>query len=320
MNEDVKSDKGIQLTTFYSSAPNHPGGSRQLAVGSRQYPTRPHKKPFMFYLAAADALTVRTSGEIPVRRAILCLIGGLFSAVLNDCEMSPDVDSMLPRTFVASSGETLPYRIFIPEISGSRHLYPLVVFLHGGTGSGVDNISQISGSNWRGAHVWTQADNQARYPCFVLAPQLPKLWRWDAGGHQQLSLYAKALVELLAELKNELPIDENRVYLTGQSLGGWGTWDLIAKRPGLFAAAVPVCGGGDPSTAANFRDVSVWAFHGRRDSQIPVKRSREMVAALREVGSTVRYTEYKLLGHAIWDRAYAERDLIDWLFSQNRDQ
>jgi predicted peptidase len=139
-------------------------------------------------------------------------------------------------------------------------------------------------------------------------------------GHDQLSLYSRAVVELLTELKNEFPIDESRVYLTGQSLGGWGTWDLIAKRPGLFAAAIPVCGGGDPSAIAGLQDVSIWAFHGGRDSQIPVERSREMVAALRELGVTVRYTEYKSLGHAIWDKAYAERDIIDWLFSQNKNQ
>ena len=255
-----------------------------------------------------------------MRRAILYLLSGLFLIFLNGCGTDPDVDSMVPRTFVASSEETLPYRIFIPDISGSQHLYPLVIFLHGGSGSGVDNISQISGSNWRGAHVWIQADTQSRHPCFVLAPQLPKLWRWDVAGHPQLSLYAKALVELLTALKDEYPIDENRIYLTGQSLGGWGTWDLIAKQPEIFAAAVPVCGGGDPSAAVGLRDVSIWAFHGRRDAQIPVERSREMVAALQDAEVSVRYTEYELLGHNIWDKVYSEPDLIDWLFSQGRNR
>jgi predicted peptidase len=243
---------------------------------------------------------------------------GLLAAMITGCGMSHDADSMLPRTFVASSGKTLPYRIFTPEKPDSGGRYPLVVFLHGGTGSGVDNVAQISGANWHGAHVWTHTENQARHPCFVLAPQLPEQWRWDAVGEPHLSLYAEALVELLADLKKELPIDENRVYLTGQSLGGWGTWDLIAKRPGLFAAAVPVCGGGDPSAAARFRAVPVWVFHGRRDPQIPVERSREMVAALQEVGGTVRYTEYETGGHAVWEWAYSERDLVDWLFSQHK--
>jgi predicted peptidase len=153
-----------------------------------------------------------------------------------------------------------------------------------------------------------------------LAPQLPKKWRWDAVGYSQLSQYAEALVELLVELKSAFPIDENRVYLTGQSLGGWGTWDLITKRPDLFAAALPICGGGDPSAVDGLRNISVWAFHGRLDSQIPVEHSREMVAALREAGAQVRYTEYKTLGHSVWDRAYSEEDLIAWLFSQRRAQ
>jgi predicted peptidase len=139
-------------------------------------------------------------------------------------------------------------------------------------------------------------------------------------GHPQLSLYAKALVELIAALKDEYPIDENRIYLTGQSLGGWGTWDLIAKQPEIFAAAVPVCGGGDPNAAIGPRDIPIWAFHGRRDAQIPVERSREMVAASQDAGVSVRYTEYEFLGHDIWDKAYSEPDLIDWLFSQSRNR
>ena len=255
-----------------------------------------------------------------MRLVVSSLIWVLLAGVLQSCGKSAKVDSMLPRTFVASSGDTLPYRIFIPEMQSSGRHHPLVIFLHGGTGSGVDNVSQISGANRRGAQVWIQAGNQARHPCFVLAPQLPKGWRWDTVGYSQVSLYAEALVELLVELKSEFPIDENRVYLTGQSLGGWGTWDLIAKRPGLFAAAVPVCGGGDPSSVDDLQSISVWAFHGRLDSQVPVERSREMVAALREAGATVRYTEYKTLGHDVWDRAYAEGDLVDWLFSQQRAQ
>jgi len=233
---------------------------------------------------------------------------------------SRDDDSMLARTFVASSGKTLPYRIFIPARPDSSGDHPLVVFLHGGSGAGDDNASQITGANRHGVQVWVQEDNQARHPCFVIAPQLPKMWRWDAAGHVELSIYAKALVELIVTLKSELPIDANRVYLTGLSLGGWGTWDLIAKSSELFAAAVPVCGGGDPSAVIGLVDIPVWVFHGRLDSQIPVQRSREMVRVLRAAGADVRYTEYKTHGHAIWDKAYAEPELIDWLFSQHRVQ
>lgn len=248
------------------------------------------------------------------------MIWALLAAVPQGCGETPEVDSMLPKGFVASSGDTLRYRIFIPEVQSSRQRYPLVVFLHGGTGAGVDNVGQISGANRLGSHVWTRPANQARHPCYVLAPQLPKGWRWDTVGYSHGSLYAEALVELLAKLKSELAIDEDRLYITGQSLGGWGTWDLAAKCPGLFAAAVPVCGGGDPSSVSGLRSVPVWAFHGRLDSQVSVERSREMVAALREAGATIRYTEYPTLGHNVWERAYAEGDLVDWLFSQQRAQ
>lgn len=260
-----------------------------------------------------------TSGFL-LRSLVSFVILSFLAAFPQGCGKSSDVDSMLPRTFVALSGKTLPYRIFIPEVASSGDSHPLVIFLHGGTGSGDDNVAQISGSNRRGAQVWIEPDNQSRYPCFVIAPQLPKGWRWDAVGYSGISLYAEVLLELLEELKSEFPIDENRVYLTGQSLGGWGTWDLIAKRPKLFAAAVPVCGGGDSSAVAGLRRVPVWAFHGRLDSEIPVQRSREMVEAFREAGADVRYTEYNTLGHAVWDKAYAEEDLIGWLFSQRRVQ
>lgn len=260
-----------------------------------------------------------TTAEILLRSVVSTLMWAVIAGIMHGCGTPSEVDSMLPKAFVASSGDTLRYRIFIPDVQRSGG-HPLVVFLHGGTGSGVDNISQISGANKQGSQVWIQPRNRERHPCFVLAPQLPKGWRWDAVGYSQGSIYADALVELLAALKSEFSIDANRVYLTGQSLGGWGTWDLAAKYPGMFAAAVPVCGGGDPRLVGSLRSVPIWAFHGRLDSQVPVERSREMVVALRETGATVRYTEYSALGHNVWERAYAERDLIDWLFSQHREQ
>jgi predicted peptidase len=255
-----------------------------------------------------------------LRLLVLLLLMASLAGVVCGCTKTPEVDSMLPREFVASSGDTLRYRIFIPDVQSSAGRYPLVVFLHGGTGRGVDNVGQVSGANQPGSQVWIRPGNQARHPCFVLAPQLPKGWRWDAVGCSRGSLCAEALVELLSALKSEFPIDEDRVYLTGQSLGGWGTWDIAARYAALFAAAVPVCGGGDPSSAHDLRSIPVWAFHGRLDSQVPVERSREMVAALREAGGTVRYTEYPTLGHDVWERAYAEADLPDWLFSQQRTQ
>jgi len=231
----------------------------------------------------------------------------------------PD-ERFLQKTYVSPSGKTLYYRFFVPDVNASESQYPLVMFLHGGRGVGTDNVSNISRSNWSGSHVWIQLDNQTKYDAFVVAPQLPGLNRWDYVTSDELSTYGELAIELIAELQNAYPIDRNRIYLTGQSLGGWGVWDLIAKRPDLFAAAVPVCGGGDPSAVASMRDISIWVFHGARDREVHVERSREMVAALRAAGSNVEYTEYRFSGHAIWDRAYAENGLIDWLFAQRKQR
>ena len=129
---------------------------------------------------------------------------------------------------------------------------------------------------------------------------------------------ASLVIDLLESLSLEFAIDLDRVYLTGQSLGGYGTWDLIAKRPEVFAAAVPLCGEGAPSRAQAVRNVPVWVFHGAKDEAVPVSGSREMVAALRAVGGVVKYTEYPQVGHDVWTVAYVEEDLPGWLFGQKR--
>ena len=124
-------------------------------------------------------------------------------------------------------------------------------------------------------------------------------------------------MQLIAALTREFSLDPDRVYLTGQSLGGGGTWDIISKRPNLFAAAVPLCGYGNPSRVAAARRLAIWAFHGAQDPLVPVTGSRDLVAALRAAGSPVKYTETQV-GHDVWTRAYVDPALADWLFGQRR--
>jgi predicted peptidase len=126
--------------------------------------------------------------------------------------------------------------------------------------------------------------------------------------------------ELLDKLRSELRIDTGRIYVVGQSLGGYGAWDFIARHPDTFAAAIPLCGGGDPKRILSARDVAVWAFHGAKDTTVLASRSREMVAALRAVSSSVRYTEYPDVAHNVWTRAFTEPDLPEWLFAQRRQR
>lgn len=220
--------------------------------------------------------------------------------------------------FTDSSGIELPYRLFIPENYISSFSYPIIMYLHGGAGAGNDNLKQISGGNTNGTHVWITAENQNNYPCFVVAPQLLGFNRWNDPDSIRLSLYAQLAVNLLEALKKEFNIDSDRVYLTGQSRGGWGTWDVITKRSDLFAAAVPLCGGGNPRAVEAIQHLPIWAFHGALDTTVPVENSRKMVAALRKIGGNIKYTEYPNVEHGVWNKAYFEPELIPWLFAQKR--
>jgi predicted peptidase len=240
----------------------------------------------------------------------------VFSASVGQAQ--DDVDGFAARSFVGANDLRISYRLFVPDASHRVRPLPVVIYLHGSGGIGTDNLRQISGGNTSGTHVWVSPQAQARHPAFVVAPQLPNGNRWDNPVADGIAPYAGLVIELLESLSREFAIDRDRVYLTGQSLGGAGTWDLVTKRPGLFAAAVPLCGVGTVSRAGAARHVPIWAFHGAKDGVVPVAGSREMVAALRAAGSAVKYTEYAEAGHDVWTLAYRERNLPDWLFDQKR--
>ena len=244
----------------------------------------------------------------PLMIAALILAGPASDVIAQDV-----IDGFAARSFKASNGDTLPYRLFVPDATARTKPLPLILYLHGGGGVGRDNQKQISGGNTAGTHAWTSAEAQRKHPAFVLAPQLADSWR--ASGWSDV---AETVLQLIAALSREFAIDADRVYVTGQSLGGYGTWHFITRHPDVFAAAVPLCGGGDPSRASVARALPIWAFHGARDPVVAVTESREMIAALRRAGSSVKYTEYEDVGHDVWTRAYAEPDLADWLFTQQR--
>jgi predicted peptidase len=233
--------------------------------------------------------------------------------------MAQEIEEIfLARIFTDSSGNKMPYRLFIPKDYNQTSLYPIIMYLHGGGGAGTDNIKQITGYNTNGTHVWLTPENQAKYPTFVVAPQLPGMNRWNTWDSPNLSLYARVAMELLKALIKEFNIDPDRVYLTGQSRGGYGTWDIVSKCPDFFAAAVPLCGGGNSRTVEAIRNVPIWAFHGAQDQYVTVESSRVMVEALRKIGGNIRYTEYPNFGHNVADTAYLEPELIEWLFAQKR--
>ena len=241
--------------------------------------------------------------------AIICI---LTMAIPLDAQDT--VDGFVARVY-KNGRETMPYRLFIPIGYEPQKRYPLIVWLHGAGGMGHDNLRQISGDQTPGTRTWTTPEHQAKYPAFVLVPQSPG--DWADLNHERLSAPLARVVSILEVLASEFSIDPQRLYVAGQSNGGYGVWDLITKRAELFAAAIPVCGGGDPARAARVTTVPVWAFHGTADRNIPVTASRQMVAALQKAGGHPRYTEYQGAGHDIWTRAFAEPGLLDWLFAQH---
>jgi predicted peptidase len=228
-------------------------------------------------------------------------------------------DDFSSSSFSGSNGLVMPFRFHSPSME-VRAVIPLIIYLHGAGGWGTDNVKQISGGNTDGTRLWLKPEIAAENPAYVLAPQIPNPQQWGAPDSEELSPYANVLMELIDQVKSEFLIDESRVYIMGQSLWGIGVWDIIAKRPDIFAAGVPVCGLGNTERIVNARDVALWAFHGGMDTTVPVAGSREMVTSLEAAKGNIRYTEYPDVGHNSWERAFADPELPQWLFSNIRGQ
>ena len=238
-----------------------------------------------------------------------------------------------PHVHANARGERMPYRLFTPKHMVPGGKYPLVVFLHGAGGSGTDNLRQLQGANVFGALTWTLPQHQTRHPAFVVAPQSDVNWpcvivdpakpaRTPADlkfcPPEVLGSGARLAFDIIDRLLTTLPIDERRIYVTGHSMGGAGTWHMIAHRPRFFAAAVPVCGHPDPATALAVKDIPIWNFHGVADEVEPVTTSRVMIEALRAAGGRPRHTEYAGVGHNVFMWAYTEPSLVEWVFAQRR--
>lgn len=193
-----------------------------------------------------------------------------------------------------------------PKLDATKR-YPLIIWLHGAGQSGDDNEAQMGGA----PKNWVSEAAQGKNACFMLAPQCPSR---DIGWKNEV---AEKLLALIADLTDNLPIDDARLYLTGSSMGGSGTWYIAAKYPQVFAAAVPLCGGGDAKNAEILKTIPFWVFHGDKDDMVPVDRSRTMVAAVKAAGGElINYSELAGEGHGITGVVYPREDLYDWLFKQ----
>jgi predicted peptidase len=224
-----------------------------------------------------------------------------------------------PHVFKSAQGETLPYRLFIPQDYDPKKKYPLVVYLHGGGGVGDDNLKQIQGGNGYLIDFFTQAGSKTPYPAFVVAPQsVGDGWIERALSKPAPTRQLRLVVDLIGDLQRSYSIDGSRLYVAGQSLGGFGTFAIVAEFPKLFAAGVPLCGGADESKVLSIIKTPLWVFHGEKDEAVPVDWSRRIVAAIKKSGGNVKYTEYPGEGHNIWLKVVKGPELLSWLFAQHR--
>ncbi len=242
---------------------------------------------------------------------------------------------------------TIPYRLFIPEQTGTKT--PLVIALHGAGERGNDNKKHIEFHGL--ATVWVDSLNQKEHPCFVVAPQCPEGEKWvDINWGSEyydfqntpISNELATVVDLIDSLLEKYPIDENRIYVTGLSMGGFGSWYLLMNNPNRFAAAIIMSGAADPQMALEIVEIPIWNFHGDVDKAVPVEGSRNMMKAFSDYGINVLmvpnpndisvlennsekenilssnhiYTEYAGKGHVVWKESYNNSLVREWIFSK----
>jgi predicted peptidase len=220
-------------------------------------------------------------------------------------------------------GDTLNYRQLYPD-SDTMRKYPLVIFLHGSGERGSDNEAQLK---W-GVTNFATDQNMMLHPALVIAPQCPEKISWSNFSRDKNSTEMhlqptptkpmELLIGLIHQLIKTMPVDTNRIYITGLSMGGYGTYDAIERYPNLFAAAVPVCGGGDVSKAPSIKDIPIWIVHGAEDPAVNPLYSLDMLLALTKAGAHPGFTQYPEVGHFSWLGAYSDPLLMEWLFRQRK--
>ena len=262
-------------------------------------------------------------------------------AIANAVSASGDVSSPSPtpvaepdyaglmkaETYTSPEGLSIVYRIHTPDMEtlppGTK--LPLVIFLHGAGERGDDNTAQF-------VHCikpLLRFVTDGKRPAVVIAPQCPAGMWWSFGpsdtnsppisARQTNTLQAVLDIVKIETERLAVAVSPQRVYVSGISMGGYGTWELIARHPEKFAAAMPICGGGDPATAAALTDMPIRVFHGAKDNVVPPENSRVMVEAIKAAGGTkIEYVEYPEAWHDSWTQTYDDTANLEWLFGQSK--
>lgn len=233
------------------------------------------------------------------------------------------------QQYTNAEGKTLPYRILYPKNYDKSKKYPLILFLHGAGERGNDNEKQLV----HGAKLFLTDENREKFPCILVMPQCPTDSYWSSvkvdRSTQPLTLdfdYSRPMnwplasaMEVVQQLAETEAVDTRRLYIMGLSMGGMGTFEALHNFPKVFAAAAPICGGADVEAYdKRVRKVPFWVFHGDVDSVVNVDNSRKIVDKLKKLRISVEYSEYPGINHNSWDNAFAEPDLLPWMFSNTR--
>lgn len=227
----------------------------------------------------------------------------LLAFTLAGCASSPTHYGQ-QMSHLAPNASGYPYLLFVPATKPAAHSkgWPLLIFLHGSGERGADiEMVKVHGPP-------KLVSSQPDFPFVTVSPLLEAGGKWDVA----------KLEAMLSQVRRKFRIDPARIYLTGLSLGGHGTWRWASTNPGLFAAIVPISGWGDPSVACTLKDLPVWAFHGAKDSVVPAEGSIGMVEAVNSCGGNAKMTLYPDSGHDAWTQSYANPALYDWLLHQRR--
>jgi predicted peptidase len=257
----------------------------------------------------------------------LLLIGFLIVS----CQLSFAQDKSLYEKHVfVNDNDTMPYRLLLPENYDPAKKYPLILFLHGSGERGRDNEKQLV----HGANLFLRDSIRKKYPAIVVFPQCSDSSYWsnvtfgydstkkrvgfNFSMNEQPTTAMKLLLKLIDQLQHNYRLSKKQLYVGGLSMGGMGTFELVARKPKLFAAAFPICGGGDSTTAKKLIKTNWWIFHGLKDDVVLPEFSKTMATAIQSKGGNVKLTLYPHANHNSWDPAFAERELLSWLFAQHK--
>jgi len=271
--------------------------------------------------------------------SIVLIFASIITVSAEETTQNLAAEAMTKEVFKALNGLEMPYRLYVPEDYDANKEYSFLLFLHGAGNRGDDNNSQVSVNTGllnriiggeKVTYDGVEIDTSKEF--IIVAPQCAKEQQWvDTPWDKKpdpsysleevaISTHMTAVAELIENIKTNYNIDETRLYATGLSMGGFGVWDLLARYPGMFAAAAPMGGAGDISKASEIAETPVWTFHQLLDGTVSCEGTLAMVEALTKAQGEVKFSPYFDRKHNAWDNGYAEPELLQWLYNHTTDK